>query len=163
MYDSNYYVDIIIEDGSPPRMCNFIERPVEQTTNSCLNCTHGSQNKKMYGDEVICHHDSEDYYYLRQVKLCANWKQKNTMVIPRHVTAGLGHCNPQGENGIKVHPNLKIEAENEKARKEIYMTFYLIAQLEKRKAINDYITDMFSGRMRVHGTTHLREKKNNEV
>ena len=34
---------------------------------------------------------------------------------------------------------------------------------KKRKAINDYITDMFSGRMRVHGTTHLREKKNNEV
>jgi hypothetical protein len=33
---------------------------------------------------------------------------------------------------------------------------------KKREAINDYITDMFSGRMRVHGTTHLREKKNNE-
>lgn len=162
MYDSNYYVDIIIEDGSPPRMQNFIEKPVEQTTNSCLNCAHGFQNKKIYGDEIVCFHDSDDYYYLRQVKLCANWKQRITMEVPRHVTAGLGYYNSQGEDGIKVHPKPEIEAVNEKARKEIYMVFYLMAQSKKREAINDYITDMFSGRMRVHGTTHLREKKNNE-
>lgn len=162
MYDSNYYVDIIIEDGSPPRMQNFIEKPVEQTTNSCLNCAHGFQNKKIYGDEIVCFHDSDDYYYLRQVKLCANWKQRITMEIAHWITSGLGHYTYQGEDGIKVHPKPEIEAVNEKARKEICMVFYLMAQSKKREAINDYIAYMLSGKARVHGITHLREKKNNE-
>ena len=62
MYDSNYYVDIIIEGWIAAKNAKFYRKGLSNKQPTlALTCAHGFQNKKMYGDEDrLRGHDSDD-------------------------------------------------------------------------------------------------------